>query len=228
MGPCTKSRGKCHEFTIVNGVQPRIPPCEWQAALEDCEFALMRGNFPHHAIHDGEFAASSASFRARRRLPPPRTPRLPTLQYGGIGNHGNPCAGRASPLRGEGARVRRWWPSPNRLQARGMKAIRLDVRKGNEPARRIYVRAGFEYIDTLQVHYESTGFVDFELFEFALEPSASRSEGASFAARGIPNGPGPNSRRIAHPPPGERAIPPRSPSSPSRARERPPSRLPAR
>jgi len=50
----------------------------------------------------------------------------------------------------------------------GMKAIRLDVLKGNEPARRIYVSCGFEPIGWVQMYYENTGLADFELFECAL------------------------------------------------------------
>jgi len=50
----------------------------------------------------------------------------------------------------------------------GMKAIRLDVLKGNEPARRIYVSCGFEPVGWMQLYYENTGLTDFELLEYAL------------------------------------------------------------
>ena len=50
----------------------------------------------------------------------------------------------------------------------GMKAVRLDVLKGNEPARRIYLKCGFESVGWVQMHYENTGLADFELFERAL------------------------------------------------------------
>ena len=48
------------------------------------------------------------------------------------------------------------------------KAIRLDVLKGNLPAERLYRSKGFQYIDTLQMFYEDTGWTDFELFEHPL------------------------------------------------------------
>lgn len=50
----------------------------------------------------------------------------------------------------------------------GMKAIRLDVLKGNEPARRIYVKCGFEPVGWVRMYYENTGTADFELFEHAI------------------------------------------------------------
>lgn len=50
----------------------------------------------------------------------------------------------------------------------GMKAIRLDVQRGNDPARRIYVRCGFKPIAEVSMYYENTGLDTFELFEYAL------------------------------------------------------------
>jgi ribosomal protein S18 acetylase RimI-like enzyme len=50
----------------------------------------------------------------------------------------------------------------------GIKAIRLDVLAGNDPARRIYVAHGFESVAHVQMYYENTGLADFELFELAL------------------------------------------------------------
>ena len=50
----------------------------------------------------------------------------------------------------------------------GMKALRLDVIEGNEPARRIYVNCGFYPVSQVQMYYENTGLANFELFEFAL------------------------------------------------------------
>ena len=50
----------------------------------------------------------------------------------------------------------------------GIKAIRLDVLEGNEPARRIYLACGFESITSVQMFYENTGLANFELFELAL------------------------------------------------------------
>ena len=50
----------------------------------------------------------------------------------------------------------------------GMKAVRLDVLEGNEPARKVYVKCGFVPICWRQMHYENTGLAAFELFEYAL------------------------------------------------------------
>ena len=50
----------------------------------------------------------------------------------------------------------------------GMKAIRLDVLKGNVPAERLYTSLGFVYVDTLKLFYEDTGRVDFELYELGM------------------------------------------------------------
>ena len=50
----------------------------------------------------------------------------------------------------------------------GMKAIRLDVLKGNVPAEKLYPAMGFVYVDTIKLFYEDTGRVDFELFELVL------------------------------------------------------------
>ena len=49
-----------------------------------------------------------------------------------------------------------------------MKAIRLDVLKGNAPAERLYTSLGFVYVDTLKLFYEDTGRVDFELYELGI------------------------------------------------------------
>ena len=53
-------------------------------------------------------------------------------------------------------------------RAVGMKAIRLDVLKGNVPAEKLYPAMGFVYVDTIKLFYEDTGRVDFELFELVL------------------------------------------------------------
>ena len=50
----------------------------------------------------------------------------------------------------------------------GMKAIRLDVLKGNLPANRLYEALGFQYVDTVSMFYEDTGWTDFELYELTL------------------------------------------------------------
>ena len=51
----------------------------------------------------------------------------------------------------------------------GMKAMRLDVLKGNLPAERLYPAMGFQYITTLSMFYDNTGWMDFELFEIGLK-----------------------------------------------------------
>ena len=51
---------------------------------------------------------------------------------------------------------------------KGWKALRLDVLEGNDPAVRLYERAGFVYIETKQIWYESTGTANFLLYEYAV------------------------------------------------------------
>ena len=51
---------------------------------------------------------------------------------------------------------------------KGWKALRLDVLDVNEPAHRLYQRAGFVYIATKQIQYESTGLANFLLYEYAV------------------------------------------------------------
>ena len=53
-------------------------------------------------------------------------------------------------------------------QAAGMKAVRLDVLKGNVPAERLYESMGFQYIDTVRLFYEDTGHAEFKLYELEL------------------------------------------------------------
>ena len=48
------------------------------------------------------------------------------------------------------------------------KVIRLDVLKGNIPAEKLYTRMGFQYLHTLPMYYEDTGWTDFELYELRL------------------------------------------------------------
>ena len=51
---------------------------------------------------------------------------------------------------------------------KGWKALRLDVLEGNEPALRLYERAGFVYIEAKKIWYESTGLASFLLYEYAV------------------------------------------------------------
>ncbi len=50
----------------------------------------------------------------------------------------------------------------------GQKALRLDVLLGNLPAVKLYTKAGFCIVETMQMYYEDTGFTTFELYELAL------------------------------------------------------------
>jgi len=48
------------------------------------------------------------------------------------------------------------------------KALRLDVFKGNVPAEKLYAGLGFQYLHTLQMLYEDTGWTDFKLYEYKI------------------------------------------------------------
>ena len=50
----------------------------------------------------------------------------------------------------------------------GLKAVRLDVLKGNFPAERLYESLGFVYADTVPMFYEDTGRMEFKLYEYTL------------------------------------------------------------
>lgn len=49
-----------------------------------------------------------------------------------------------------------------------MKTIRLDVLGGNLPAERAYTKMNFQYVDTIKMFYEDTGWTDFKLFEYLV------------------------------------------------------------
>lgn len=49
-----------------------------------------------------------------------------------------------------------------------MKTIRLDVLDGNIPAERAYAKMGFEYLDTMKMFYDDTGWTDYKVFEFIV------------------------------------------------------------
>lgn len=51
---------------------------------------------------------------------------------------------------------------------RSMKAIRLEVLKGNLPENQLYEAFGFYYVDTVSMFYEDTGLIDLELYELRL------------------------------------------------------------
>lgn len=50
----------------------------------------------------------------------------------------------------------------------GMKVIRIDVLKGVDYARNMYVKLGFASVGLVCMFYENTGTGEFELFEYAL------------------------------------------------------------
>ena len=77
----------------------------------------------------------------------------------------------------EGTRYHPKWqrdvyPAPEELRAAveavGMKAVRLDVLKGNLPAEKLYEGEGFTYVDTVKLFYEDTGRVDFKMYEYLI------------------------------------------------------------
>ena len=51
---------------------------------------------------------------------------------------------------------------------KGWQALRLDVLEHNRPALRLYERAGYTYIATKQIWYESTGLANFLLYEYVI------------------------------------------------------------
>ena len=53
-------------------------------------------------------------------------------------------------------------------RGRGWRALRLDVLEGNDPALRLYERAGFQYIATKEIFYPCTGLANFLLYEYAV------------------------------------------------------------
>ena len=48
------------------------------------------------------------------------------------------------------------------------KVIRLDVLKGNLRAEKLYTGMGFQYLYTLPMYYEDTGWTEFQLYEYRL------------------------------------------------------------
>ncbi len=51
------------------------------------------------------------------------------------------------------------------------KAVRLDVLTGNLPAEKLYTKAGFQFVEEMQMYYEDTGWTQFELYEYAIKQS---------------------------------------------------------
>ena len=50
----------------------------------------------------------------------------------------------------------------------GAKGLRLDVLKGNEAAKKLYLRCGFQYVGSVQMYYENTGNADFGIYEYVI------------------------------------------------------------
>ncbi len=50
----------------------------------------------------------------------------------------------------------------------GVKTLRLDVLEGNIPAEKVYTALGFQYVSTVRMFYEDTGWTNFRLFELIL------------------------------------------------------------
>lgn len=50
----------------------------------------------------------------------------------------------------------------------GRKALRLDVLQGNLPAERLYQKAGFRFVQSMELFYEDTGRCGFDLYEYVL------------------------------------------------------------
>ena len=46
--------------------------------------------------------------------------------------------------------------------------LRLDVLQGNTPAVKAYTKMGFQYMGTVQMFYEDTGWTNFETFEYVI------------------------------------------------------------
>lgn len=59
---------------------------------------------------------------------------------------------------------------------KGMKAVRLDVLKGNLPAERLYAGAGFTHEGDLRMYYEDTGWTDFGLYQYLLPDTEKTQE----------------------------------------------------
>ena len=56
----------------------------------------------------------------------------------------------------------------NNCKAKSQEAVRLDVLDGNLPATKLYRSVGFDYIQTLPMFYEDTGWTNFDIYEYPL------------------------------------------------------------
>ncbi len=48
------------------------------------------------------------------------------------------------------------------------KTVRLDILKGNLPAKKAYLAMGFRYVATVEMFYEDTGWTDYEGYEYVI------------------------------------------------------------
>lgn len=71
-------------------------------------------------------------------------------------------------LSGQGVGLHMMRAAAELAREKGWKALRLDVLESNVPAQRFYERAGFVYIQTRQIWYETTGLANFLLYEYAV------------------------------------------------------------
>ena len=56
----------------------------------------------------------------------------------------------------------------HQAEFQNIKTIRLDVLEGNIPAERAYTKMGFQYVTTLKMFYEDTGWTNYRLFEYIV------------------------------------------------------------
>ncbi len=49
-----------------------------------------------------------------------------------------------------------------------LKTIRLDVLEGNIPAEKAYTKIGFQYVTTLKMFYEDTGWTNYKAYEYII------------------------------------------------------------
>lgn len=49
-----------------------------------------------------------------------------------------------------------------------IKTVRLDVLEGNLPAEKAYTKLGFQYLDTIRMFYEDTGWTNFKVYEYIV------------------------------------------------------------
>ena len=56
----------------------------------------------------------------------------------------------------------------DKARRENQKAIRLDILLGNAPAYKLYEAMGFVFIDRIELFYEDTGLVAFDLYEYVI------------------------------------------------------------